>query len=960
LRCEYRVDPLGIDVAQPRLGWQLRSPQRGVVQAAYQVQVARGGKTVWDTGKVASERSVHVPYAGPALESSRRYTWRVRVWDGAGRASAWSAPASWEMGLLRPEDWKARWIEPAADEDAKVSPPAPVLRGTFAVKGRVRAARAYVTSLGLYELEINGRRVGDQVFTPGWTSYGKRLQYQTYDVTAHLRPGPNAIGATLGDGWYRGNLAWRKQRNLYGERLALLCQLRIEHQDGRVETIGTDGTWKSATGPIRMSDIYDGETYDARLERPGWSTPAYDDRDWTPVRVVEPAKRALVAAAGPPVRRIEEVRPVKVLRTPAGETVLDMGQNMVGWVRLKVRGPAGTSVTLRHAEVLDKAGNFYTENLRAAKQRVTFVLKGGGEEVYEPRFSFQGFRYVAVEGWPGGEPPLDSLTGVVVHSDMAVTGRFTTSSPMLERLQHNIRWGQKGNFLDVPTDCPQRDERLGWTGDAQVFARTAAFNMDVAAFFTKWLGDVAADQQADGAVPFVVPDVLSENGRGASASAAWADAATIIPWTMYLSYGDERLLERQYPSMKAWVEYMRRQAGDKALWTTGFHFGDWLAFATTASDYPGATTGKDLIATAFFAHSTDLLQRAATVLGKKEDAAEYAALLPRIKEAFRREFVTASGRVGENTQTAYVLALQFDLLPEELRREAARRLAAEVRTRGHLTTGFVGTPYLCHVLSRHGAVDLAYRLLNRKEYPSWLYPVTQGATTIWERWDGLKPDGSFQDAGMNSFNHYAYGAIGEWMYRVVAGLEVDPAKPGYKHVLVQPRPGGGLTSAEARLETLYGEAASGWALADGKATVSATFPPNTHGTVRLPAATLAGVSESGGPVPAAPGVRRAVQEGDDVVAEVGSGSYVFAYDGTALAARINPPARFSTQTRIEVLLAHPDARAALDRRLPGFSTDSRVQQALQMTLREVAPYAPAIFTEEMLKNLDDDLAAIPD
>jgi alpha-L-rhamnosidase len=801
--------------------------------------------------------------------------------------------------------------------------------------------------------------VGDQLLTPGWTSYKKRLQYQTYDVTALLRPGENAIGAMLGDGWYRGFLAWNDRRAVYGDRLALLGQLRIEYEGGRVETVGTDGTWKSATGPIRASDIYNGETYDARLERPGWSRPGYDDKDWAPVRVVEPEKRALIAPAGPPVRRIEEVRPVKVLKTPAGETVFDMGQNMVGHVRLKVRGPAGTAITLRHFEVLDKAGNVYTANLRVAKQQVTYVLKGGADEVYEPHFTFQGFRYVAVAGWPG-EPTLDALTGVVVHSDMPVTGQLATSNPLLDQLQHNIRWGQKGNFVDVPTDCPQRDERLGWTGDAQVFSRTAAFNMDVAGFFTKWLGDVAADQQADGAVPFVIPDVLSKNGTGASASAAWADVATIIPWNMYLAYGDTRLLERQYPSMKAWVEYMRRQAGDKDLWNTGFHFGDWLAFATTASDYPGATTGKDLIATAFYAHSTDLLQRTAAVLGKKDEAAEYAALLPRIKAAFVREFVTAAGRVGENTQTAYALALQFDLLPEDLRKEAARRLAREVKARGHLTTGFVGTPYLCHVLSRYGYTDVAYRLLNRQEYPSWLYPVKQGATTIWERWDGQKPDGSFQDPGMNSFNHYAYGAIGEWMYRVVAGLELDPQEPGYRHVLVQPQPGGGLTSAEARLQTLYGEAASGWTIADGKVTVAVTVPPNAHGTVRLPAATLGGVTDAGVGVASAPGVKAAVQEGEDVVVEVGSGRYRFVYDGAALVARMNPPARFSTRTTIGALLANPQARTVVEKRLPGITRDPRVDQALGMTLREVAPYEPTILTEDLLKALDDDLAAIPD
>jgi alpha-L-rhamnosidase len=956
-RCEYEVDPLGIDVTQPRLSWQLRSSERGVVQSAYQVKVTRGGKTVWDTGRVASDRSVQVPYAGPRLESSRRYAWRVRVWDGAGRPSAWSPPASWEMGLLEAQDWTAGWIQAKADEPAKTSPPAPMLRGVFSVKGAVRSARAYVTSLGLYELEINGRRVGDQLFTPGWTSYHHRLQYQTYDVTRHLRTGENAIGATLGDGWYRGFLAWKERRNVYGDRLALRCQLRIEYRDGRVETVGTDGTWRSTTGPIRSSDIYMGETYDARLERPGWSAVGYDDRDWAPVRVVEPEKRALIAPASPPVRRIEEVRPVKVLKTPAGDTVVDMGQNMVGHVRLKVRGPAGTTVTLRHAEVLDREGNLYTDNLRAAKQRVTYILKGGADEVYEPHFTFQGFRYVAVEGWPG-EPAPDDLTGVVVHSDLPVTGRFTTSSPLLDQLQHNIRWGQKGNFLDVPTDCPQRDERLGWTGDAQVFSRTAAFNMNVAGFFTKWLGDVAADQQPDGAVPHVVPNVLTTAEKRESGSAAWADSAVIIPWNMYLSYGDTRLLERQYPSMKAWVEYERRQAGEAGLWTSGFHFGDWLAFASTASDYPGATTGKDLIATAFYAHSTDLLQRAAAVLGKKDDAAEYADLLPRIKEAFRKEFVTPAGRVGENTQTAYVLALQFDLLPEEQRAEAARRLAAEVKARGHLTTGFVGTPYLCHVLTRFGHLDLAYQLLNRQEYPSWLYPVTQGATTIWERWDGQKPDASFQSAGMNSFNHYAYGAIGEWMYRVVAGLELDPREPGYRHVLAQPQPGGRLASAEARLQTPYGEAASGWALADGKATVSVTVPPNARGTVRLPAATLAGVTESGAAVASAPGVRSAAQDGDAVVVEVGSGSYRFWYDGAALAARVNPPARFSTRTTIGALLADPQARAVVEKHLPRITKDPRVDQALGMTLREAAPYEPTILTEELLGTLDRELAAI--
>ncbi len=497
-----------------------------------------------------------------------------------------------------------------------------------------------------------------------------------------------------------------------------------------------------------------------------------------------------------------------------------MGQNLVGWVKLKAQGAAGTTITLRHAEVLDKQGNFYVENLRAAKQTVKYTMKGGGPEIFEPHFSFQGFRYVAVDGYPG-ELTTDSLTGVVIHSDLAAAGEFETSNKLINQLQHNIVWGQKGNFLDVPTDCPQRDERLGWTGDAQVFSRTAAFNMDVAGFFTKWLKDLAADQFTTGSVPHVVPNVLQPTAGG---SAAWADAATIIPWTMYLTYGDKRILAEQYDSMQKWVEFVRKQAGDDFVWDGGTHFGDWLAFATTRSDYPGATTGKDLIATAFFAHSTDLLSRTAMILGKQEDAKRYSELLENVKAAFQKEYVTATGRVGENTQTAYSLALQFDLLSEAMRPVAARRLAQEVRERKHLTTGFVGASYLSHVLSRYGYLDEAYLLINREEYPSWLYPVKQGATTIWERWDGLKPDGTFQDKGMNSFNHYAYGAVGDWMYRVMAGIEIDPAAPAYKHILIQPRPGGGFSKVKAAHQTMYGRVSSEWTLAEGKFELAVEIP----------------------------------------------------------------------------------------------------------------------------------------
>jgi alpha-L-rhamnosidase len=887
LRTEYKENPLGVDARKPRVSWRIESEGRGVVQSAYEIRVARSerglgakGDLVWDSGKVASDESIHRPYDGPALRSGERCHWQVRVWDGSAKASPWSAPAWWEMGLLEPSDWKATWIEPGLPEDTTKSGPVPMLRREFKLRGAVARARAYVTSHGLYEMYLNGHRVGDQVLTPGWTSHNKRLQYQTYDVTGLLKTGDNAVGVQLGNGWYRGDLAWEGRRNVYGNRLALLAQIQVTYKDGREEVIGSDDQWKATTGPILMSEIYHGETYDARLEKPGWSAPGYDDRGWSAVQVVTHRKDDLVAPAGPPVRRIQELKPVKVLKTPAGDTVVDMGQNMVGWVRLKAQGPAGTTVTLRHAEVLDKQGNFYTENLRKAKATARYTLKGGGPETFEPHFTFFGFRYVAVDGYPGELPP-DALTGVVVHSDMAPASAFETSKPLVNQLQRNILWGQKGNFVDVPTDCPQRDERLGWTGDAQVFSRTAAFNMDVAGFFTKWLRDLAADQFESGSVPHVIPNVLPAfEGREPGGAAGWADSAVIIPWNMYLAYGDKRLLETQYDSMARWVAYERKRAGDDLVWTGDFHFGDWLAYAATgmaANDYPGATTGKDLIATAFFAHSTDLLQRAALVLGKGEEAARLGDQLAHIKSAFRREFVTDAGRVGEGTQTAYVLALQFDLLPEELRPVAAKRLADEIRERKHLTTGFLGTPYLCHVLSRYGYLDEAYMLLNREEYPSWLYPVKQGATTIWERWDGQRPDGSFQTPEMNSFNHYAYGAIGEWMYRVMAGIGIDEAAPGYKHVLIQPRPGGGFTRVKASHETMYGKVSSAWAFEGGRFELAIEVPPNTRATVRLPGAKLADVTESGRPLAGANGVAGQRQDGDAVVVEVGSGRYVFSY-----------------------------------------------------------------------------------
>lgn len=879
LKCEYLNNPIGIGELKPRFSWHIVSDQSSVLQASYRIQVSMEDinfkNITWDSGVITSENSIQLVYEGPALISRTRYYFRVKITDNQGNESPWSDVSFFETGLIASSEWQAVFI--SADNDNSPNNSAgSLLRKTFTTKSDISSARLYATSLGLYELNLNGYRVGEALLTPGWTSYKKRLQYQTYDITSMLVSGDNVLGAMLGNGWFKGELAWEGQRNIYGNKKAILCQLHIKYTDGSEQIITSDNSWKTGQCPILMSELYAGETYDARLEIHGWKEPDFDDSSWERANEIEWDKSTLVAQENVPVKKISEISPIELITTPSGETVLDMGQNMVGWIRFKVTGEAGSKVVLKHAEVLDSAGNFYTENLRNAKQTIEYVLKGTGEECYEPHFTFQGFRYIKIEQYPG-VPEIGNFTGVVIHSDMEQTGDFSCSDEMLNQLQHNILWGLKGNFVDVPTDCPQRDERLGWTGDAQAFSRTACHIMNTAPFFKKWLRDLAADQLENGGVPYVIPHVLNSDSHSSS---GWGDAAIICTWNIYLCYGDVKILQEQYASMKNWVEYIKAHAENGLIWNSGSHFGDWLGLDAKEGSYVGATS-RDLISTAFYAYSTELFAKVAKILSDNtglkqynDDAKQYSELYDNIVSAFKNEFYTPAGRLAVPTQTGHVLSLMFNLVDDKDRARTVNDLVKLIEeSKWHLTTGFLGTPYLCHVLSNNGRADVAYKLLMQTDYPSWLYPITQGATTIWEHWDGLKPDGSFWSADMNSFNHYAYGAIGEWMYRVIAGINLDENLPGYKKIVFKPIPGGGLTYASSSINSMYGRVSSCWRLENGKLQIEVEVPCNTTAELTLPFSCLEELIKE----KVINKSSEAMETQDGVTIKLGSGKYSFVY-----------------------------------------------------------------------------------
>jgi alpha-L-rhamnosidase len=1042
LLCNAMQGPRGIDIPHPELSWQLQDSRRGAKQTAYEIRVTsaaealpRNEADVWDSGKVVSGQSINVPYAGPALQSRQRYYWQVRVWDQKGQPSPYSQPAWWEMGLLSPNDWKAKWItrdmpaergdyesgvkwiwaandhgqtnatpgkhefrlnltlpeapkiatlfisakdnvaawvngkqvlEPSpvfaygprhawgyfrkidvsqllnkgADvlaaealvdkgdagapnpagliallrvqlPDGKIlrfvsgpewktaaeqsgdwfatnfddsawpgasvvgdvgkppqagpwaAAPASLLRREFTVAKPVRSARIYSTALGSYQLYVNGQRAGADVLAPGWTDYRKRIAYQVYDVTSQLRQGGNAIGAILGDGWYASGLTWNQNRYNFGPPpVRMLVQMEIEYADGSHDSVVSDESWKAAQSPILSSEIYNGENYDARLEDTGWNQASFaDEDDWSPAVPAPAPAASLVAEDYQPIR-FQETLPAKTVNNPApGVYIFDLGQNMVGWERLRVSGPAGSKVQLRFGEVLKPNGELYTDNLRSADATDTYILRGGAPEIFEPHFTFHGFRYIEVTGYPG-MPARDAVEGVVFYTAAPFTMQFHTANKMVDQLWSNILWGQRGNFLSVPTDCPQRDERLGWMGDAEVFWRTASFDANLAAFSHKFTADIRDAQVPSGGFTDVSPMV----GDVSNSVAGWADAGVIIPWTAYLQYGDKSILEENWAAMEKWMEHLAN-SNPNHLWLKerGNDYGDWLAI--------GSETSKDLIATAFWAQDATLMARMARILDRPQDENKYANLFGQIRLAFEQAYLKPDGAVGTGSQTSDVLALHMNLLPEDRRVAVAEKLVADIKAHDwHLTTGFLGTPYLLLELTKAGHSDVAYRLLLQTTYPSWGYMIAHGATTMWERWNG---DQMMGDPSMNSYNHYAYGAVAEWLYRFVAGIDEDPEGPGFRHIILHPQFDSGLGEASATYDSPYGAITSAWKIIGNTTTWKVVIPANTTGSIFFPASATAKILEDGKDISRSSGISLTKQENGSPVYEAGAGSYNF-------------------------------------------------------------------------------------
>jgi alpha-L-rhamnosidase len=886
LRCEYLTDPAVIDEPSPRLSWRLAGERRGLRQTGYEIRVSStkalalsGRGDLWETGEVHGAQTSQIPYRGQALSSRQRCYWRVRVRDDRSRWSSWSDLATWSMGLLRREDWQAQFISyrDATPLHTNLTelwlPPARHYRKSFDLAKPVRRATAYATALGLYELHLNGERVGDAWFTPGWTDYRKRAYYQAYDVTRLLRRGDNAVGAVVTEGWYSGYLGFgllvgygphKTGRSFYGKTPALLVQVEIEFADGERWVVATDDSWKvTDQGPIREADLLMGETYDARREMEGWSRAGFDDASWEAAipAGLNPAVRALSHDGGGakdvelgfiapgklqaypsvPVRVTQELRPISVKERAPGVFIFDFGQNFAGVVRLRVRGPAGTRVQLRFGEMLHPDGRLMTENLRKARATDAYILRGDpAGETWVPRFTFHGFQFAEITGYPG-QPGLEALAGLVLHSDTPLTSEFTCSDPMVNRLFQNVVWTQRANFLELPTDCPQRDERLGWMGDAQVYVRTATWNADVAAFFTKWLREVEEAQLPSGAYPDFAPFPMQ---HGEAFATGWMDAGVILPWTLHRVYGDTRLVDRHYASMQRFMEFRRRSATNDLGVIHGNPWGDWLSL--------GETTPSDYLDTVYLALTARRMADMASALGRTEDAAGYRAWVERVQRAFQSKYLSAEGVLAIDTQTAHTLALYADLVPERWRAQVAGRLAAKIRENEvRMATGFLGTQPLLPVLSATGEHDLAVRLLQSRRFPSWGYEIENGATTIWERWNSYTKDQGFGDASMNSFSHYSFGAVCEWMFQTLAGIDTE--EPGFHRLKIAPQVPRSNSNPEhapihwvrAHYDSPHGRVGVAWKRAGDRFHLDVQIPPNTTANVHLPARDSASIVEGG-------------------------------------------------------------------------------------------------------------------
>lgn len=938
LKTNRMINPLGFHLDQPRLSYVV-SETGATKQVAAQIRVALDEaftQLVYDSGRSTEINSLahELPIR---LKPRTRYYWQVTVWADNGEEA--TSGAAWFETAKQDEGWEAEWITPKLDRNIH-----PVLGTTFALNKEVLIARAYVCGLGLYELELNGRRAGEEYLAPNFNAYDKWLQYQTYDITDLLQTGLNTVEAMLGNGLYKGRFGFQGGKyEVYGDRFSLLCELVITHTDGSVTSVYTDESWYAKRSKVLASGLYDGEHYDATLQ------------DET-LYGVEPGNIGydkLQARRSLPVIVNERLKPIKVLTTPRGETVLDLGQNMVGWIQFRDRAPKGTELLLQYGELLQE-GCFYQENLRTARAEYRYVSDGVGRWI-RPHFTYYGFRYVKLSGWVGEVNPEDFI-GCVLHSEMERIGSIETSDPLVNRLFLNALWGQKGNFLDVPTDCPQRDERMGWTGDAQVFAGTASFNMDSYAFFSKYSYDLWQEQAAsDGMVPFVVPVTTVEGGG----SSAWGDAATIIPWTVYLHTGDKAILEQQFDSMKAWVDYIKREddaSGVSRLWTVGFHFGDWLALDGEDPSMPAGGTDTAYISSAYYSYSAMLVAKAADVLGRTDLARQYKKLSDEVKEAIRNEYFTPNGRIALNTQTALIVALFMDLALEKDRARVARDLRERLKKdRNYLKTGFVGTPYLCRVLSDAGMTELAYTLLLNKDYPSWLYAVTMGATTIWERWNSVLPDGKISGTDMNSLNHYAYGSIAEWMYRHMAGINPLEESPGFKRVRLAPEPNYRLKYVRASLQSAAGLYESGWELSEnGELRLRFSIPFDATAEAELPDARIGNVRVNGMSLQQTAGLRPK-QTGRAVLLQLPSGVWEFVYRP-----EIDYIIRYSTLMPLKDVLSDDEARKAAEEVVPqlaSFSPD-RIKKWGNQSLRELADLPFLKISAETLDALDGKLKKI--